>query len=176
MATRNKMNVNLINIAVFVLSVLYATKITAQESQTPTKPGNCNSNTLSGENNIQINSCPTFDVAPAPKAKIVKAETVAPTPDGRYVWTIVIDIVAPYPPVNMIISAVGSNVVELQVEPGGRFNVGEGHWNPPKFGRFYFFDRPAGEHTVRIFTTDATSKPRIEIGFNVQTPTYTPPR
>ena len=79
--------------------------------------GNCN--ITGGTNSGTINNnCPTINQAPKPDLKTLNQKTVT-NPDGSSTFSALVEVVAPYPPADMSITARAEGIISLDGESQG---------------------------------------------------------
>jgi hypothetical protein len=125
--------------------------------------GNC---VISGgiNNGLQIQNCPIIEQAPTPTFHVVKEFPIVDNSDKTFTRAILIQIDAPYVPMNMVIFAFGGTVTGLGVANttmimGGPTKTLGGNYA-------YLISEPSGRYTVSVKTSDKETPPAIQIMFN----------
>ena len=122
-----------------------------------TGSGNIVTQGQTGGNNV-------INQAPAPQARMIRKDDVVKNSDGTYLQTWHFEVVAPYPPGNMVVTAQGSQVRSLYVFPEGSdtLQVRRGSDNGVYFCAIA---SPFGNYKILVTTTDE-SEPTLQVLFN----------
>jgi hypothetical protein len=122
-----------------------------------TGSGNIVTQGQTGGNNV-------INQAPAPQARMIGKDDVVKNSDGTYLQTWHFEVLAPYPPGNMVVTAQGPQVKSLGVLPegGGVLQVRRGS---DKGVYFFAIENPFGGYKILVTTTDE-SEPALQVLFN----------
>jgi len=146
-----------------------------QEKSQSKPPVNVNGkcNNVDQRGGTAVFNCQTYNGSFQPTVTTRQVSLTQNT-DGTYDLKVALNLDTSSPLINMAITVDGQNVAGMSVSPYGMINTVDG--GDPKIGRFvHQMDNPAGQYIVDITLRDLSEKPKIGVGLNLPSPTYTPP-